>query len=256
MIPKVMPPLSGLSMLVTRPLPQATVLGQKVAARGAVALLLPAIEIRPVEASYSGSQDLLIFVSVNAVEHGVRLIDKTAVTSIAAIGKATAAALRDAGMPPNIVPPAGFNSEALLAHPQLQLAAASRVLIVRGRGGRELLQETFSSLGCHVETLDVYERVVPVIDERQRNEIETLWATQGIDVVTATSVETLDNLLALLSEQGRILLAATPLVVAGPRIRQAAIDRGLRGEIIVASGADDDSIIGAVSHWHTRAKNA
>jgi len=79
--------------------------------------------------------------------------------------------------------------------------------------------------------------------------------TQGIDVVTATSVETLDNLLAMLSEQGRALLATTPLVVASRRIMQAALERGLRGDIIVAGGADDDSVIGAVSQWNARAKN-
>lgn len=255
MIPKVMPPLSGLSILVTRPLPQAMVLAQKITALGAEALVLPAIDIKPLQASVSGTHDLVIFVSVNAVEHGARLIDATAVTLIAAIGRATAAALHEAGIPANVVPAAGFNSEALLAHPQLNLAAESRVLIVRGRGGRELLQESFSSLGCHVETLDVYERVAPVVDERRRGELEAVWATHGIDVVTATSVETLDNLLALLSEQGRALLAATPLVVASRRIMQAAIDRGLRGDIIVAGGADDDSLIGAVSQWNARARN-
>lgn len=250
-----MPPLSGLSILVTRPLPQATVLAQKITALGGEALILPAIDIKPLQATPSGGHDLIIFVSVNAVEHGARLIQATAVTLIAAIGKATAAALKDAGIPANVVPAAGFNSEALLAHPQLNLAAQSRVLIVRGRGGRELLQESFSSLGCLVETLDVYERVAPAIDEQRRGELEAIWATHGIDVVTATSVETLDNLLAMLSEQGRALLATTPLVVASRRIMQAALERGLRGDIIVAGGADDDSVIGAVSQWNARAKN-
>ena len=255
MIPKIMPPLSGLSILVTRPLAQATVLAQKITALGGEALVLPAIDIKPLQASCSGSHDLIIFVSVNAVEHGARLINATADTLIAAIGKATAAALKEAGIPANVLPAAGFNSEALLAHPQLNLAAESRVLIVRGRGGRELLQESFASLGCHVETLEVYERVAPAIDEQRRSELEAIWAKHGVDVVTATSVETLDNLLALLSEPGRALLAATPLVVASRRIMQAAIDRGLRGHIIVAGGADDDSVIGAVSQWNARAKN-
>ncbi|HEY4367984.1 MAG TPA: uroporphyrinogen-III synthase [Steroidobacteraceae bacterium] len=258
MIPKVMPPLSGLSVLVTRPLPQATVLAQKIALLGGESVLLPAIDIKRLEivgTSHGGSHDLVVFVSVNAVEHGARLIDANTTTLIAAIGRATAAALTAAGLPPNVVPEAGFNSEALLAHPQLKFDANSRVLIVRGRGGRELLQETFSSLGCHVETLDVYERTTPALDEQRRSEIEAVWSAHGVDIVTATSVETLDSLLALLSEQGRALLAVTPLVVASRRIMQAAIDRGLRGEILVAAGADDDSILGAISQWHSRARS-
>ena len=255
MIPKVMPPLSGLSVLVTRPLPQATVLAQRITALGGEPLVLPAIHIQPLQVTAGSGHDLVVFVSVNAAEHGARLIQKTAVTLVAAIGKATAAALSEAGVPADVVPTAGFNSEALLAHPQLNLSTGSRVLIVRGRGGRELLQETFVSLGCEVEMLDVYERVAPVIDEQRRNELEALWATQGIDIVTATSVETLDNLQALLSEQGRALLAMTPLVVASQRIREAAIERGLRGDILVAGGADDESIIGVLSRWHARARN-
>ena len=46
----------------------------------------------------------------------------------------------------------------LLAHPKLTLESGARVLIVRGAGGRELMQQTFESAGAIVQTLDVYER--------------------------------------------------------------------------------------------------
>ena len=103
---------------------------------------------------------------MNAVAHGVHLIEKSATTRVAAIGKATAAALAADSLPADIVPEAGFNSEALLAHPDLTLASGARVLIVRGAGGRELLQETFAARGLVVETREVYQRVRP-IDRRR-----------------------------------------------------------------------------------------
>lgn len=254
MIPAVIPPLTGLSVLVTRPAVQGAVLAANIAALGGKAVVLPAIDIVPVTAMVSGSHELVIFVSVNAVEHGAKLINRTTTTRIAAIGRATATALAAVQMAADIVPESGFDSETLLAHPDLRLSPGSRVLIVRGTGGREVLQETFTSQGFSVETLDVYRRVLPALDEKLRADLEASWATGGIDIVTATSVETLRNLTALLSEYGRELLRATPLVVASRRIMQAAIAMGLCAECVIAAGADDQSIVGALSQWHARAR--
>src|SRR5262249_27551000 len=156
----------------------------------------PAVEIAPITASPASGHDLIVFVSVNAVAHGVHLIEKGPTTRVAAIGKATAAALAQTSLKADIVPEAGFNSEALLAHPDLTLASDARVLIVRGDGGRELLQESFTARGLVVETREVYQRIRPTIDEATRNALEVRWASEGIDVVTATSIETLHNLIA------------------------------------------------------------
>lgn len=254
MIPAVIPPLTSLTVLVTRPAAQAAVLAANIRELGGEAIVQPAMEIRPVAASAVTGHQLVIFVSVNAVEHGARYIEKTATMRIAAIGKATAAALAAIDMPADIVPDAGFDSEALLAHPDLVLPPDARILIVRGSGGRELMRETFAARGCAVEILDVYERVVPPLDEQQRAELEATWAAGAIDIATITSVETLRNLFALLTEQGRELLKDTPLVVASRRIAHAAAEMGVRAECVVAAAADDQSMIGALAQWHARAR--
>lgn len=254
MIPAIIPRLTGLSVLVTRPLPQGERLAAAIEMHGGEAHLLPAIAITPIAGSVSAAYDLLVFVSVNAVEHGVPALIRTEGTRVAAIGNATAAALRAAGWPVDIVPERGFTSEALLAHPSLAIQPNSRVLIVRGQGGRELLRETFQAHGCVVETLEVYERALPAIDPARRGEIENLWASGEINVVTATSFETLANLRTLLSERGQSLLATTPLVVPSPRVASMARETGLQGDCILAEGADDDSTIDALARWHARAR--
>lgn len=256
MIPFIIPPLTGLSVLVTRPLSQADSLATSLRANGTDAVVLPAIEIRPRAASPAGEYDLVVFVSVNAVEHGARCIVRSATTRIAAIGKATAAALATIEWPVHIVPERGFTSESLLAHPDLAIQAGARVLIVRGSGGRDLLQQTFLAQGLSVDLLDVYERVLPQIDASHRDRLETDWAAGEIPVATATSVETLSNLLALLGAPGRECLLRAPLVVPSPRVREAAQQLGLQGDCVVAGGADDASIIGALAHWHARARAA
>jgi len=225
--------------------------------QGGSAIAFPAVEIEPVavQATVAAADyDLVVFVSVNAVEHGAQQVIKSARTRIAAIGRATAAALAAAELAADIVPEAGFNSEALLAHPELQLTSGARVLIVRGEGGRELLRDTFAEHGMVVETREVYRRVRSNVDAAKVVEVEARWSDEGIDVVTATSIETLQNLQALLTEHGRQLLSGTALLVPSRRIVAAAVSAGLRGEAIVAAGADDASMIGALAQWRMRAR--
>jgi uroporphyrinogen-III synthase len=256
-IPKVVPPLTGLTVLVTRPAAQCAMLCEEIARQGGNPIAFPAVEIEPVAVQTTVTApdyDLVVFVSVNAVEHGGRQVTKSARTRIAAIGRATAAALAAMELAADIVPEAGFSSEALLAHPLLQLTSGARVLIVRGEGGRELLRDTFVAQGMSVETREVYRRVRPNVDAAKVAEVEARWSDEGIDVVTATSIETLQNLQGMLTEHGRQLLSSTALLVPSRRIVAAAVSAGLRGEAIVAAGADDASMIGALALWRMRAR--
>jgi uroporphyrinogen-III synthase len=256
-IPKIVPPLTDLTVLVTRPAPQCALLCEEIVRQGGSAIPFPAVEIEPVVIAAAAAPvefDLVVFVSVNAVEHGSALVSKGARTRIAAIGRATAAALAAAKLAADIVPDAGFTSESLLAHPQLQLASGARVLIVHGEGGRELLKETFVTQGMTVETLEVYRRKRPQVDAARVAELEARWSDEGIDVVTVTSIETLENLQAMLTEHGRQLLSSTTLLVPSRRIVAAAVGAGLRNDAIVAAGADDASMVGALAQWRMRAR--
>jgi uroporphyrinogen-III synthase len=253
-IPRIIPPLTGLSILVTRPLPQAQMLANSVTRFGGEPIVFPTIEIEALSAAVPGPHDLIIFVSVNAVDHGLALIDKGARTRVAAIGKATAAALTAANSPADIVPESSFTSEALLALPTLQVAAGQRALIVRGEGGRETLRETLIAQGLIVNTLEVYRRVKPVVSQDEIVALEQRWAQDGIDAVTATSVETFTSLVEMLSDRGRELLNGTPLVAPTRRIIDAAIATGWNSEALLTGSADDTAILGTLARWHARAR--
>jgi uroporphyrinogen-III synthase len=255
MIPKVIPPLTDLTVLATRPEPQCGVLCAEIERQGGVAVALPAIAIRPLQSTAVEHADLVVFVSVNAVEHGARLVVKGPATRIAAIGRATAAALLGADLQADIVPDARFDSESLLTHPDLAGSRPTRVVIVRGEGGRDLLRETFHAMGVAVETREVYRRERPTVEPARLSHIESLWADEGIDAVTITSVQTLQHLLEMLSERGRELLRKTPVLVASRRIMEAARAAGLGGDMLVAAGADDAALIGALARWQARARD-
>jgi uroporphyrinogen-III synthase len=255
MIPKIVPPLLGAAVLVTRPAEQAGPLCTQIEALAGEALRFPAIAIEPLDAPPAEPCDLAVFVSVNAVAYGRHLLPPPGTVRVAAIGKATAAALRAAGIAVDYVPDAGFTSEDLLAHPDLRLSAGMRALIVRGNGGRELLRETFAAHGLEVQVREVYRRVQPAVDPTNLASLEARWAEGEVDVVTLTSVVTFENLRAMLSERGRELLQSTPVLVVSERIAAAVRATGHRGEIIVAPGADEASMIGALTRWYARARD-
>lgn len=254
MIPAIVPPLTSLSVLVTRPQPQAAALGASISALGGEPILFPSIAIEPIAAVAPHPHELVVFVSVHAVEHGARLIQKTASMRIAAIGKATAAALAAANLPADIVPIASATSEGLLDHPELQTASMHSVLIVRGEGGRETMRETFVARGSVVSTLEVYRRIAPHVAAADVDALESRWSEQGIDVVTATSVETYLKLEALLSDRGKALLRQSTLLAPSERIIAAARTSGFAGDALVSGGADDASILGTLARWRARAR--
>lgn len=255
MIPRIVPPLTGLAVLVTRPLPQAQGLAQSIESFGGEAIVFPTIAIEACPAIAPEPHDWIVFVSVHAVEQGAPLIRKSATTRIAAIGKATAAALGAANLPADVVPDAPYTSEALLAHPAFQPAAGERVLIVRGDGGRETLREALQARGVAVATLEVYRRVMPTVAPEQIEALENRWAEYGIDAITATSLETFSNLTALLTARGRELLNVTPLFAPSQRILDGACEVGWKADGFVTTGADDAAIVGALARWRSRARD-
>ena len=248
--------LSGRGVVVTRPRELAEPFARLLEQHGARAIVFPALEIQPLPPPPTLGRiadfDLVVFVSPSAVRVTLAALPRR--LTAAAIGAGTARELERAGIGPVIAPVAGADSEALLALPQMHQLAGKRVLIVRGEGGRELLRDTFAEHGMVVETREVYRRVRPNVDAAKVAEVEARWSDEGIDVVTATSIETLQNLQALLTEHGRQLLSGTALLVPSRRIVAAAVSAGLRGEAIVAAGADDASMIGALAQWRMRAR--
>lgn len=249
-------PLNGCRVLVTRPEHQAGNLARLITEQGGNAIRFPTLaivardnidEIRNALVSLDRFQ-WLVFISANAVTmHHYYLdggkINKLQSMRFAAIGRATAEALKNAGLPVDLVPENGYTSEALLALPPMQQVSGQRVLIVRGEGGREELASTLRSRGAEVDYLDVYKRIVPSIDS---SGVLLLLKQSGIDVITITSGEALQNLLTLLGQEYHELLFAIPLVVVSDRIRQIADNMGFK-QIVVTNNPSDAAILEAVT---------
>jgi uroporphyrinogen-III synthase len=243
-------PLQGVGILVTRPRTQAAELVEAIESQGGTAYCYPVLDIVPFDeldihnsVSHLGEPDIVIFVSRNAVEHGIQFTDGGA---IAVIGPATARAVTAAGRVVDIQPAAGYDSEHLLAEERLQDVAGKRVRIIRGSDGRELLAEELKRRGATVEYLSVYERRLPAVGIDARTDLERQWRQGRINVVTVMSVESFANLLRLLPEWCVNQLETTPLVTPAGRVLKEVLNRFPASRTILAPGPGAADMVEAI----------
>ena len=71
------------------------------------------------------------------------------------------------------------------------------------------------------------------------------WGRGAIGAVVITSIESLQNLFAMLGTAGQPYLRDTPLVVVSARIRHSAVEQGCR-HLLLARKASDEAIITAL----------
>lgn len=251
-------PLAGRSIVVTRPRAQAGGLAEAIAAAGGTPLIFPLLEIEPVAdlapLVAAGEQladyALAVFISPNAVDYSlpVLLAGQTwpATLRPAAVGPGTVKALAERGVGNCLVPSERFDSEALLALPELsaERIGGRRVAIFRGDGGRELLADTLRERGATVECIACYRRLPPASDA---SPLLAAWQAGQLDALTISSSEALRHLHALLDDAGRAQLAATPLFVPHARIADSARALGLHN-IVLTAGADAGVVAGLCSY--------
>jgi uroporphyrinogen-III synthase len=257
MIPLVLPPLYALSVLVTRPAHQAQSLCERISSMGGIALPLPMLDIEalPIVEPSASAYELVILTSSNAVRHGQALWRAQQQAQFAVIGNSTAAALRELGGRVDIVP-LQASSESLLEHAALQ--SPSRVLLIRGAAGRELLPETLAARGAHVDIAEVYRRVTVQHDDVARHTLLEQWQEHMIDVIVVTSVEILDalhELLESLRSHAVSTLPPLPLLAGSTRIAARAQELNWQGACLVSESPEDNDVLVTLQRWHTRARS-
>ncbi|MDX1442646.1 MAG: uroporphyrinogen-III synthase [Gammaproteobacteria bacterium] len=244
--------LRNAGIVVTRPSERGQSLCRLVASEGGRALSFPTLEIRPLDEARvslpAGPVDWLIFTSVNAVTYGMDVLRdyRGDATRIAAVGDATAAALDEEGWNTDLLPRERQESEGLLESEALQSIAGKRILIVKGEGGRELLRDSLAERGAEVGVAAVYRR------EKPDSEIQPLldwWRKDGLDAIVVSSRAGLENLHALLDEEGRKYLASTTLVAPTVRMIKLIRELGITAEPVIASGASDVATMTALLDW-------
>lgn len=247
-------PLAGRTIVVTRPVAQAGGLAEAIVAAGGHPLIFPLLEIspaadpQPLHKAVARLADyaLAIFISPNAVDHALPSIlahgPWPAALIPAAVGQGTVKALLDHGIAGCVAPRQRFDSEALLALPELaaERLAGRRVALFRGDGGRELLADTLRERGAEVDCVTCYRRTGP---SASPDPLLSAWRAGRLDALTVSSSEGLRYLVDCLDAEGRYFLQKTPLFVPHARIAENARALGLNN-IILTEAADSGIMAG------------
>jgi uroporphyrinogen-III synthase len=250
--PDAVGPLAGLGILVTRPVRQAGAFAQKIAALGGTPVVFPAIAILPPADPAALARahamlddyDFAVFVSANAVEYGAPDPRQWPAGLVAfAPGLGTAEALAAIGIGGVRVPATTFDSEGLLALPDLVAVAGRKVAIFRGDGGREHLGETLRARGAHVDYVACYQRARP---SGGAAGLAEAFRDGRVDAVTITSGEGLDNLWALAADAMRAGWRAVPTFVPHPRIAEHARELGL---VARETAGGDAGLLAGLVEW-------
>jgi uroporphyrinogen-III synthase len=244
--------LEGLGIVITRPRAAAELLAAALAREGARAFVFPALEIEDVAPTDALDEALAglpraawaVFVSANAAEKGLQHVLRAgpwpAGPQVAAIGEATASALRNSGIGRVISPPGGNDSEALLAMPQMAEAAVAgkEIVIFRGIGGREHLRRMLTQRGARVSYAECYRRTRPAGDPAG---LLQAWSRGEVQAVSALSAETLANFVDMVGTQGAAHMAGATLLVPHAAVAAHA-DAARFGQVLVTEPGVDGII--------------
>ena len=248
--------LRGIRVLVTRPLQQQREFNNLLQSHGAVPTSLPCLEIEfHAESSLTQLQQIesgqtIIFTSSNAVlaVHEVCPFPwpQTEIT-VLAIGPATARQLAILGQPVNVNPNPPYNSEALLELAELKKDQLNKVSIITGQGGRSFLAEKLANRTYQLEIISVYKRRKPHVTQ---NTLDAIFLKSGVDIVTITSNEALQNLVEFGGNAHRKQLLSLPLVVNSQRGARLAKDLCFQSHVLVAEEAGNSGQLAALKLWN------
>ena len=237
-------PLFGKTVIVTRARAQASALTKKLEAQGARVLEVPAIKIVP-PADFApldkaiaeiDTYKWLILTSVNGVEYFFNRLQKAGKDSralcgvkIAAIGSATAEALKGYGITADLIPSA-YKAEELADALAEDTKAGDKLLLARAKVARNVLPERLRALGAHVDVVAAYETVA---DCQNKEELLEALESGEASVVTFTSSSTVTNLLDVLGDK-KDLLNKVALAAIGPVTAETLEKNGLKPAISAA----------------------
>lgn len=222
-------PLVRARVLVTRAEPRNGPLSSLLRARGAIVVHWPAYRIAPgatreLRAALADPDRYhwIAFTSANAVQAAAACgAPPRGRTRVAAVGDATAAALREQGWPVHLKPRSA-SALSLARRLAKRRISGCRVLFPRSERAAADFADALRAAGAHVDSIVAY-RLLPL------SRAAPAHSEHPFDVLTFTSPSTIDGLEARIGTQRvRALLERTPAVVMGDTTARALGRRGVR----------------------------
>jgi len=244
-------PLRGRRIVVTRPREQAPGLAGELERLGASVVLVPLVRIEPAEDASAlesaldelDRYDWVVFTSVNGVasvrDRGAALRG----VRVAAVGPATADAVRALGSEPAFVPDR-FQADEIVAG--LGSLEGARVLLPQADMASPQLAEELRERGAEVDAIVAYRTVAVEPSEAELEELE-----RGADavVVASGSAARVLSELAGRHEGVQRLVAHTLVACIGPKTAGAAREVGLPVGLVADEATAEGIIHALTSHF-------
>jgi uroporphyrinogen III methyltransferase/synthase len=237
-------PLWKRRVLVTRAASQAPELVEALREVGAGVITLPSIILAPpsntdlldsaIDELDEGERfDWTLFTSVNAVQHFFKALEERKLdlrvfgrARIACIGPSTAAALKTFGINADLVPEDHRAEGLLKALPEENVIRGKRFLFPRAEVARDIIPDRLRAAGGIVDLVPVYRTLRPKVPvETAKHHVAMA------DTVTFTSPSSVNNLVAMLGEDGPEILSEKTLAAIGPITAKAIQSHGLTTHI-------------------------
>lgn len=244
----------------TRHTVQAKALDDLVLQDGGASLSCPTLQIEMFQGlSFEwGSFDFfdkIIFISQNAVLGFFDNFKEILSTinlypKIYAIGLATADSLVEHGLKVENLESLQFDSESLVKQEGLEDLTGQKVLIVKGRGGRQFLENTLQEKGARVFLCDVYERKVADfcaeawLKFKQANIPIILWTSVASFVAFKQQLEQQSG--QQINKNDFSWASKQSCVVFSERIKIELLAQGWQGNIVVVSTQSNQGIVTAI----------
>ena len=183
-------------IVITRPFNHSATLLTECRKAGFTSHVVPLIDIVPTPSvlllkaaqSEIASVDGVILISPTAIEYALEDVAWPLTTPAFVIGPGSFHYAQERGITPLYMPETTFDSEGLLALPQLKEIKGKRFILFRGNGGRELLAQTLEARGAAVKCVEAYRRVPPLLNQAAWDIIEYS------DAILISSKEAVKNL--------------------------------------------------------------
>ncbi|HVF34132.1 MAG TPA: uroporphyrinogen-III synthase, partial [Candidatus Saccharimonadia bacterium] len=247
-------PLRGTTVFVARPVGRAAGVLQRLRALGADAVHLPTASLRVTDApaaaravlARAGAAHATVFTSASAVRHAAAIapqLDFAALRTLA-VGPATARALARRHAEPTL-PGLRFDSEGVLALPELTQVRNRRIVLVTAPGGRGDLARTLAARGARIEHAYVYRRVLPRWrDSHHRAVLDAAAPT----LLIVSSVEAIAALRTLAGADGWRAIRRGAAIASSARVARALRDAGIPRVHVARSALPLDLVEAARRH--------
>jgi len=264
-------PLLGLRVLNTRPEPAEghDDFNQRLQELGGQPVELSTTSLRPVADSTvlwqaidrlllpedaHAAPDWLIFTSANAVNYFMQAFYRQGYDArrlgrvrLAAIGKATALALRRFHLMPDFIPQRSTSLDLVEELSAAYPLDGRKILLPRSSIAPDELPQSLQALGARVEQVTVY-KVIPV--EPNPEALDTL-LTGNLDVAAFFSPSALTGLAAHLAQDGCLIgeiLRGITVACIGPTTAQAARELGLQVDLVPDTPGVEGMLAALIRH--------